>query len=306
MGLLNLSYDYASCVKSSEKISWKVDEVMPPGTRLDFSRPFLPAALASRGDLSFLSEDERRTLNQIAGHAYLNLFAFVEEYILATMVQHAAAELFGDHNAIRALSRFADEEVKHQQLFYRYLEAFRRDFGHECEVLGSAAEVAAVVMDKSPIAVMMLTYHIEVMTQNHYTECVKDDLEIDPFFAKLLRSHWLEESQHARIDALELDKLLDEATPAQIEKAFQDYLDLGGAIDGLLLEQAKMDARSFVRATGRTLDAAQTDQLIAAQHAGYRYTFLVYGMRAPSFVEVMKAMSPEGANKVSECASKLS
>src|SRR5262245_59996930 len=130
--MLNFSYDYESCIRSSEKVSWKVDEIMPPATRLDFTRPFLPAALAARGELPFLSAAEARTLNQITGNAYLNLFAFVEEYIIATVVQHAHAEVFGDHHAIRALARFADEEIKHQTLFYRYQEAFRRDFAHEC------------------------------------------------------------------------------------------------------------------------------------------------------------------------------
>ena len=87
--MLDLPYDYASCVRSSEKVQWRLDEVMPEGTQLDFSRPFLPEKLAPTAHLTFLDEDERRKLNQISAKAYLNLFAFVEEYILATMTQHA-------------------------------------------------------------------------------------------------------------------------------------------------------------------------------------------------------------------------
>ena len=304
--MLGLNYDYASCVRSSEKISWRVDDVMPADTRLDFSRPFLPANLAGRGELPFLSPAEHRTLNQITGNSYLNLFAFVEEYILATMLQHAQAEMFGDHVAIRALTRFADEEAKHQQLFYRYIEAFKRDFGHKAEVLESAGTVAGVVLSKSPIAVMMLTYHLEIMTQAHYTECVKTDESIDPFFAKLLHYHWLEESQHARIDALELDKLLNDASKEQIEIGFNDYLDLVGAVDGLLLQQAGMDVRALAEATGRTFDTDQIAAITKAQHAGYRYTFLIYGMSNPSYVESMNKMSPSGAARVKEKAASLS
>ena len=44
--MLELTYDYATCVRNSEKISWRVDEVLPPDTRLDFTRPFLPEALS--------------------------------------------------------------------------------------------------------------------------------------------------------------------------------------------------------------------------------------------------------------------
>ena len=304
--MLELGYDYASCVRGSEKVAWRVDDIMPPDTRLDFSRPFLPAALSGRGEPGFLTQAESRQLNQITGNSYLNLFAFVEEYILATMVEHAHAEVFGDHHAIRALTRFADEEGKHQQLFYRYLDAFRRDFGHECEVLGSAAVVAGVVMSKSPIAVMMLTYHIEIMTQAHYVECVKDDHGIDPLFAKLLHAHWLEESQHARIDALELDKLLRDASREQIEQGFTDYLDLIGAVDGLLAQQSAMDVRSLARASGRGFSDAEAAQLVASQHAGYRYTFLVYGMKNPSHIAAMTRMWPEGAATVAARAAELS
>jgi hypothetical protein len=304
--MLDLEYDYATCVRNSEKVSWKLDDVMPAGTRLDFSRPFLPSALAGRGELPFLSPDERRTLNQIMGNAYLNLFAFVEEYIIAVAVQHAEAEMFGDHDAIRALVRFADEEVKHQALFRRYRSAFLHDFGHPCEVLGSAAEVAGVILSKSPIAVMLVTLHLEIMTQAHYVECVKDDTAVDPFFARLLRFHWMEESQHARIDALELDKLLTAANADTIAKAFDDYLGLIDAIDGLLKSQAEMDARAIAKALGRGFDDEQTTRIVAAQHRGYRHTFLVYGMTNATFLENLAKISTDAAHRVSHKAAELS
>jgi hypothetical protein len=303
--MLSLNYDYESCIRSSEKVSWRIDDVMPPDTRLDFKKPFLPAALVGRDALPFLSAGETLKLNQINGNAYLNLFAFVEEYIIATAVQHAQAEMFGDHHAIRALLRFAEEEVKHQALFLRYLDAFKRDFGHECEVLGAAAEVASVILSKSPIAVMMVTLHLEIMTQAHYVECVKDASDVDPFFARLLRFHWLEESQHARIDALELDKMLSMAAPPQVEQAFRDYLDLIDAFDGLLKSQSEMDARSLGTAIGRTFSAEETAAIVASQHKAYRMTFLVYGMRNPTFIEDLQQISPEGAARVGEKAASL-
>ncbi|UJR86054.1 diiron oxygenase [Sandaracinus amylolyticus] len=296
--MLDLSFDYESCVRASEKVAWAIDDVMPPGTRLDFTRPFLPRTLAGRDELAFLNGRERRVLNQINGNAYLNLFAFVEEYILAVMTQHAHAELFGDHDAIRALLRFADEEAKHQKLFYRYVDAFRRDAGYDTEVLEGASDVASVVMSKSPIAVMMVTLHLEIMTQAHYVECIRDDDTIDPFFSKLLRMHWLEESQHARIDALELDKLLRLASPAQIEEAFADYLDLVAAIDGLLRTQAEMDARVLSRATERTFAAPERDAIVDSQHAGYRRTFLTFGMTNPMFARHLETIWPAGAARV--------
>jgi len=296
--MLRLNHDYAAVVRASERVSWRVDDVLPTGTKLDFDKNFLPSVLAGGHDLAFLGAEEKRKLNQITGHAYLNLFAFVEEYIQAVMVNHAHAELFGDHTAVRALVRFADEEVKHQELFHRYMEAFAQDFGTPCDVIGSAGQVASVILSKSPIAVMMVTCHIEIMTQGHYIEAVKDDTSLDPLFARLLHHHWLEESQHAKIDLIELDKLLSTASEEKVAAAFQDYLGLIEAFDGLLRQQATMDVASLAAATGRELSTEERARVEASQHAAYRRTFLVYGMSHRQFVEVMQQMSAKGAADV--------
>ena len=279
---------------------------MPVGTRLDFTRPFLPDALASDRRLPDLNEGERLKLNQITGNAYVNLFAFVEEYIVATAVKHAQAEMHGDHDAVRALVRFAEEEIKHQQLFWRYLETFKGSFGTECGVLGDAAAVAGVILSKTPIAVLLVTLHLEIMTQAHYTESVRDDAKLDPLFARLLKHHWLEEAQHAKIDALELDKLASDATAEQITKAFDDYLDLIGAFEGLLAAQAKMDVESFAKATGRKPGDAESEAIMKAQHAAYRNTFLVMGMQNRMFTDVVKTLSVEDARRVAARAASLS
>lgn len=290
--MLDLPFDYASCVRSSEKVQWRIDEVLPEGTQLDFSRPFLPEKLAPTRSLSFLSDGERRRLNQISGKSYVNLFAFVEEYILATMTQHAQAEMFGDVDAMRALVRFVDEELKHQQLFERYKRAFDEGFGSPVPVLESSVEVANVIMSHSPIAVMIITLHIELMTQQHYVESVKDDDGLDPLFKSLLRHHWLEESQHARIDALELDKLVSGATPEAIAKGIDEYFGILGAFDGLLAQQAALDVGAFGEAIGRHLDTVQADALKASQLLGYRRTFLQQGLINPTFQRTIARLQP--------------
>ncbi len=131
------------------------------------------------------------------------------------------------------------------------------------------------------------------------------DSAIDPLFARLLKMHWLEEAQHARIDALELDKLLSVATPAQIATAFDDYIDLIAAFDGLLAAQAKMDAVSLEKAIGRSLGESESADVIAAQHRGYRYTFLTSGMDAPQFIDTMKKISIDAASRISKRSKEL-
>jgi hypothetical protein len=303
--MLGIDHAYDAIVRNSEKANWKLDEAMPAGTRLDFTRPFLPDALANTRSIAFLDARERMVLNQIAGNSYLNLFAFVEEYILATVIQHATAALFGDREATRALLRFAEEESKHQMLFHRYREAFDADFGSPCGVLESAVEVAQVIMSKSPIAVMLVTLHLELMTQQHYTECVKDDEGVDPLFKRLLRFHWMEESQHAVLDAYELDKLLDEAPPEAIDRGFDDYLDICGAFEGLLDAQAGMDVDSFARATGRAFSETERAEIKASQRRGYVKTFLWYGMTNRDFIATLERISQAQRDRVAERAAAL-
>ncbi|NUP09600.1 MAG: hypothetical protein HOW73_26440 [Polyangiaceae bacterium] len=308
--MLDLTYDYESCVKASERISWKVDDVLPVNAKLDFTRPFLPdqlagtRGLATLGGAPFLDDHARLRLNQIGGNAYLNLFGFVEEYILATMMKHAQAEVFGDPMNLRALLRFTDEELKHQALFNRYRDAFERDFQHRCGVLKNAVEVAGVIMSHSPAAVLLITLHIELMTQQHYVECVKD-APMDPLFQSLLKHHWLEESQHARIDALELDKIARTLSSEKRDLAVDEYLGILDAFDGLLAEQAKLDIESLSTVLGRTFNEAEADAIRASQLAAYRKTFIWYGMTNPTFVSTTKKLSPSKAVTVAERALKF-
>lgn len=298
--MFDLNWTYAGCIANSEKVAWNLDDIFPKDTELDFDKPFLPEQLALVDEVDILNDEEKKKLNQISGNTYLHLFGFVEEYILANTVQYANAEMFGDRDAVRALCRFADEEAKHMLLFGRYRKAFNRGFGHSCPVLESAVEVAEVIMQKSPISVLMLTLHIEFMTQQHYTECVKDNKDIDPLFSKLLKCHWLEEAQHAKIDALELEKLAMAAEGPQIEEAVSDYLDLLAAFDGLLRQQAEMDTKSLAAVTGRKFTDEEVNSLIDSRMKSYRKTFIVYGMTNPMFVKIMNFMSSDGSQKIAD------
>jgi hypothetical protein len=136
------------------------------------------------------------------------------------------------------------------------------------------------------------------MTQAHYTESVRGNQNLDPLFCDLLRHHWMEESQHARLDALELDKLLDAADPAQIATCFDEYVGLLDAFDGLLLAQSKLDVQTLGDALGQTFTEADTETIVRSQHMAYRNTFLVAGMTNKSFLETVKMISPAAADRI--------
>ncbi len=301
--MLHIDDDYRSCVAASERVSWRLDDVFPPNARLDFARRFLPEALAPTAGLAFLDDATRRALNQLSANAYMNLFAFVEEYILATMVQHTQAELFGDPHNLRALLRFTDEELKHQELFARFRAAFDAGFGGVAKVLDNRVAIAEAITKQAPIAVMILTLHIELMTQLHYTAAVKDDVDIDPLARSLLKHHWLEEAHHARIDTLELAKLVNHAAQADVDAAVDGYLALVGDIDALLAAQAKLDATAL--AQRRPLTPDEWSAVVDNQHRGYRLTFALAGMTHPTFVDVLGQISPKGAAAVAGAAAEL-
>jgi hypothetical protein len=302
---LTLISSFENIISASERVAWKIDDVIPKTGALDFTKRFLPDALVGADKLDFLSATEKLKLNQVRGNAYAHLFQFVEEYIVATCVRHVEAEVFGDEMNLRAMLRFAEEEVKHQMLFRRFLEAFERGFGSPCEGIPSQKAVAGIILSKTPMAVMMVTLHLEVMTQQHYTQCVQSTDGIDPLFKQMLKSHWAEESQHVKIDAMTLRKLALTSTAEMRKQAVHDYLDLVDALLGLLGQQAELDVKSLERSLNKTYSEAQRAQILESQKASYRQTFVTWGITNPLFIDTVLEVFPEDGGRVKARASEL-
>lgn len=293
---------YEQCVDVSERVAWKVNDVFPIGASLNFGKSFMPGGMWQGKTVSCLSEDEKRTLNQIYGNSYRYLFYFVEAYIIAMAMEHARAELYGDDHTLRAMLRFADEEVKHQQMFQRFGEMFDRGFGTPCELVDSPQAVAEVILSKSPMAVLLVTLHLEIITQTHFVDSMRESDEIEPLFKSLFRYHWMEEAQHAKLDVLELKKLCDGASEAQIQTAIDDYFDICGAFGGLLAQQAKLDVVSLARATNRTFTAAELDEIERAQRRSYHRAFLYDGLVSPQFIEFLREHFPQAVERAASVA----
>jgi len=280
-------------LKASEKSSWSLDDVLGPGDRLDFSRPFLPEPLA-RAETSELAPAERTKLNQIRAHAYLGIFGLVEEFILPFVMDHVRShggtELALDPWRTRALLQFAGEETKHIQLFRRFRATFEEGFGQRCDVIGPPEAVAKHVLSHDPLGVALVILHIEWMTQRHYLDSVRDDERLDPLFKSLLRHHWMEEAQHARLDALVVETLAAGASAERIARGVDAYLAIGGFLDQGLLHQVDLDLDALERALGRKLGASERASLRASQHQANRWTYLGSGMTHPQFVEVLSGL----------------
>jgi hypothetical protein len=291
-----MSDAYMKCIESSEQVSWSISELIPENFKLDFSRNFLPQSLTFENKLSFLSAQEKLHLNHIRSASYMNIFGFVEEYITAFMVRLASESSFDENSRLRALLRFSEEEVKHQMMFNKYVQLFNNSFPIHCEFLSGADEVANIILSNSKLSVLFLTYHIEVMTQQHYLESVKDDSTLDEHFSFILKKHWQEESQHAKIDRYEIIRVAKELNHSEIADALNDYFNVLGAFSGLMQKQVWMDLDSLQKCSQRTLSSAQQDAFVRIQHYSYVYDFILYGLKNQMFQEGLKAILPDGIN----------
>ncbi|MFY9571165.1 MAG: hypothetical protein WAV20_07200, partial [Blastocatellia bacterium] len=252
--------------------------------------------------LSFLSPSEKLSLNQIRGHGYLYTFGLVEEFILPFVLDHARPQLRGDDYRVRALLRFAGEEAKHIHLFKRFREEFESGFSTVCAVIGPPQEIGRAVLSHHPLAVALTIAHIEWMTQRHYTDSVVDDQNLDPQFKSLLKHHWMEEAQHAKLDTLMVEALREACTDADIDRALEEYLQIGALLDGGLQQQVQFDLESFVRATGRELDDSEREMFIRVQQQAVRWTFLGSGMTHPNFLAILEGLRPGAREKVEQIA----
>ncbi|HEV8113136.1 MAG TPA: diiron oxygenase [Planctomycetota bacterium] len=283
---------YEKTLKSAQKANWKIEDVLGDDDRLDFSRPFLPESLVRAESTPYLSAGERRILNQIRGHAYLSIFGLVEEFILPFVMDHVRPELAADDWRTRAMLQFAGEEAKHIQLFKRFRDTFEAGFGHRCGTIGPPEAIAAHVLSHDPLGVALVILHIEWMTQRHYLDSVRTDEGLDPLFKSLLRHHWMEESQHARLDGLMVEALADGRSEAELARAVDAYLAIGTFLDQGLAQQVAFDLDALERASGRKLDEAERAALQGAQHQANRWTYLGSGMSHPEFLATVGKLSP--------------
>ena len=295
---LTHDFTYKSALRAAQRQNWKIEDLIGPGNTLDFSRRFLPEGLARVEGLTFLSADERRLLNQIRANGYLATFALVEEFILPFVLDHARPTLAADDWRTRALLQFAGEEAKHIQLFKAFLREFEAGFGTPCATIGPPEAIASVVLAKPRLAVALVILQVEWMTQKHYLECIVEDNTLDTRFKALLRHHWQEEAQHAQIDTLLVEELIDAASEEERAAGLEGYLEIGMFLDEGLGQQAEFDLASFERAAGRTLDERQRVELLACQRQAMRWTYLGSGMNHPRFLAALERLGAGAREKI--------
>jgi hypothetical protein len=298
----NGAYDYRETLVASQKVNWNLDDIIGGDKKLDFSKRFMPENLARVEGLTFLNEDEKRILNQIRGNAYLTIFGIVEEFIVPFVLDHVRPSLDTDDYRIRAFLQFAGEEVKHIQLFKRFCDEFEKGFATEHKVIGPASEIGKAVLAHNPTSVALVILMIEWMTQAHYLDSMKDNTELDPQFKSLLKNHWLEEAQHAKLDARMVESLADGASADDITAAIDGFLSIGGFLDEGLKQQTLFDLEALEVATGRKLTEEQREEFVTTQLQANRWTYIGSGMVHPKFRQTLDRLGADARKRIDEVA----
>ena len=306
--MINPNQVYEQSLQRASKVNWKIEDIIGGDKRLDFSKRFLPEVLARVNEISCLNAAEKLILNQIRGNSYLHLFGAVEEAIVPSVLNEVKTTGLSDITATQALLHFAEEESKHIRLFRRFAEEFELGFGSRCDGIGPVSEIADAVLKHHPLAVALAILYIEWMTQNHYLSSVRDNVSesLDPQFCSLLRYHWLEEAQHATLDALVLERLVRELSPTEVQAGVEDFFNLIEFLNGGFMMQAQLDRESLARATGRTFTEAEQQEIQAIQEQSYQWTFIGSGISHGKFVQTFSQFGPIAQARLTQIAEKYS
>ena len=279
------SYSYADCLQKSYRVNWTIDEVIA-NQQFDLSRRWLPARLSGADGATCLKDDEKIKLSHVEMGAYAHLFGYVEEFIAPKMDRLALDFEVEGREAFDALTNFASEEVKHMHLFRAIRGLVDQEMGFPLVLLGDQKVVARYVLSKSNLAVLLLTSVIEWFTQLHYVTAFKDGADVDPFTKRIFKFHWLEESQHAKMDHLEAVRAYGQMDDAEKDTAIDDLIELVGAVDGLLQKQAGFDVQNLQQYLSRDLSEAETTEIQDSVLRAKRYTFIESGVTHPNFQEL--------------------
>jgi hypothetical protein len=293
---------YARCIENSKRIRWDIERDVIRNRAFGPRDKFLPDGLSLVERLAdLLNSDEQRFLGRIQGRTYANMFALVERYVGAKMLELSRDHWLGDQVALEALVRFTDEELKHQALFRR-IEALAAQAMPAGYLFGPEPNtVAEFVLGKSTWAVLALTCHIELVTQVHYRESIGADPEVSPLFKDVFLFHWKEESQHAVLDELEWLREDDKLDASERDRAVDDFIALVAGVDAMLQAQAESDARYFVASGPRpnVHGPLVAERVRATLLAAYRWQYILSGAGQPRFQELLSSLiTPEQGRRI--------
>jgi hypothetical protein len=296
---------YRRAIEASKRARWEIERDVVRGRSLDADAAFLPPSLSLVERLDFLTPAQQRLYSQVQGRSYAYIFGLVERFINAKVLELAAQHALHDQVALEALVRFSDEEIKHQELFRRIEQLAAEVLPKGYVQTANADDVARAVLGMSTWAVLALTLHIELFTQAHYKQSIDHENGISQLFRDVFRFHWMEESQHAVIDELELRALHARMESDERDQAVSDFIALIGAVDALIGGQASADADYFLANTGG-MDQQRRVQVRDAFVAAYRYQYILSGVAETKLISALSALlTPAQMDRIADTLATL-
>lgn len=280
---------YGKCLHNAQKVAWDIDADVIRFRQLETDCKFLPDSLSLVTQLPFLNEGQQRLLSQVQGRTYAYLFGLLERCINAKVLELGRAHCLGDQTALAALLRFVQDELKHQELFRRVerLADLVLPPGYRMTTDPDAA--AAAMLGKSTWAVIALTCFVEIFTQAHYLQSIRDDEQLSPLFKDVFYFHWVEEVQHATLDEIEWQRVHDAMSAAAVDAAVTDFIELVRMVDRILQAQASADGEYFCSCAGVFLDRERSNAVKACLLKAYRLQYLVSGARIERFQRALSS-----------------
>jgi hypothetical protein len=278
---------YQNCIDASKRVRWDIESDVIRGRRFASFMKFLPDGLSFVQDLEGMKEEDRIFISQIQGRTYAKMFGMVERFVNAKILELTGDHMFSDQTALEALVRFSDEEMKHQALFRRVesLAAKVMPVGYTFD--WNCNDVAEAVLAKSTWAVLALTLHIELFSQAHYRHSIDKDDSVSCLYRDVFKFHWMEESQHALIDELELRRVDATLTASERDDGVIEFIELVGAVDSILQGQATADAAYFARATDREVTPDEQTTICFHFLKAYRWQYILSGAGHKRFQKIL-------------------
>jgi len=296
--------DYAAIVSTSERVAWTVDGIFG-GRRIDASGPIVPASWVGTDALGFLDAPELLTLNHCRAFSYVHLLGNYEEFIPLHLSDAVQEDWHGDRDHLRALLRFGEEEMKHQQLFLRAERVLEESCGHAFGRHFDAGKRRASELTEAILAFPLLPRFLILLalewgTQRHYVESIhdRDAGRGDALYVDVLRAHWIEEAQHARTDALEVARLARGASASQLSRAFDDVAGIGTLVDGTIAGQVEEEIATLSATHARAFSDSQTAVLRDVLHRSMSTIIVGVSLGHPRFARVARELSRDGAAKL--------
>ncbi len=292
---------YIPSIKISEKSAWIMDEVMAEDCRLDLSKQFMPLSFKQQSEeTGNFSKEEYHLLSQLMASNYCDFIAIVERYIVDLVMKQFPMRQEDEKNRMRALSRFLDEEVKHQLLFERFNKILGDSLNQRLVFPNNSDEFNRKVMEKTPLAIWLLTLHSEIMTHYHYTFMFKSGVDLEPKFVEILKFHWTEEATHVKVDLLEIDALVRESSEAQLHQSMEHYVELLKLLDSEFASANVAVIQNFKAISGIKFTPKQDMNLLQNLARSSRELTITSVLRHPTFTKAIKSLNIGYESKLPE------